>query len=73
MKSVILGLLEAHGRGTYLHGKLCFPGWAPEVRERVQSRFTSALLRANPPAELETTDDPDPRIEELTYVSPAVR
>ena len=43
MASVILELLEAEGRGTYLHGKLCFPEWAPEVRERVRNRFASAF------------------------------
>lgn len=43
MTSVILQLLEAEGRGAYLHGKLCFPEWAPEVRGRVQDRFMTAL------------------------------
>jgi len=43
MASVILELLEAEGRGTYLHGKLCFPEWAPEVRERVRNRFASGI------------------------------
>jgi hypothetical protein len=43
MASVVLELLEAEGRGTYLHGKLCFPEWAPEVRERVRNGFASAL------------------------------
>lgn len=43
MASVILELLETEGRGTYRHGKLCFPEWAPEVRERVRDRFASAL------------------------------
>jgi len=43
MASVILESLEAKGRGTYLHGKLCFPEWAPEVRERVRNRFASAF------------------------------
>jgi hypothetical protein len=43
MASVILESLEAEGRGTYLHGKLCFPEWAPEVRERVRNRFASAF------------------------------
>jgi len=42
MSSVILELLESEGRGTYLHGKLCFPEWAPEVRERVRNGFVSA-------------------------------
>jgi len=48
MASVILQLLQAEGRGTYLHGKLCFPEWAPEVRERVQNRFSSALRTSIP-------------------------
>jgi hypothetical protein len=43
MASVILELLEAEGQGMYLHGKLCFPEWAPEVRERVRNTFASAL------------------------------
>jgi hypothetical protein len=43
MVSVVLELLEAEGRGTYLHGKLCFPEWAPEARERVRNKFASAL------------------------------
>jgi len=43
MASVILELLEAEGRGTYQHGKLCFPEWAPEVRKRVRNKFASAL------------------------------
>jgi len=52
MASVILESLEAEGRGTYLHGKLCFPEWAPEVRERVRKRFayafgTSTLILLN--------------------------
>jgi len=42
MVSVILELLEAEGQGSYLHGKLCFPEWAPEVRKRVQNRFAFA-------------------------------
>ena len=42
MTSVILELLERAGEGSYLHGKLCFPEWAPEVRGRVQSKFMSA-------------------------------
>jgi hypothetical protein len=48
MASVILELLEAEGQGTYLHGKLCFPEWAPEVRERVRNRFASALCASVP-------------------------
>jgi hypothetical protein len=48
MVSVILELLEAEGRGRYLHGKLCFPEWAPEVRERVRSRFASAFGTSTP-------------------------
>ena len=42
MTSVILELLEAEGQGTYLHGTLCFPEWAPEVRKRVRGKFASA-------------------------------
>jgi len=53
MSSVILELLESEGRGTYLHGKLSFPEWAPEVRERVRNRFVSAL-RASIPNLLKT-------------------
>jgi hypothetical protein len=41
MTSVILELLEAEGQGTYLHGRLCFPEWAPEVRKRVRDEFAS--------------------------------
>jgi hypothetical protein len=48
MTSVILELLEAEGQGTYLHGKLCFPEWAPEVRERVRKQFASALRASTP-------------------------
>ena len=48
MSSVILELLESEGRGTYLHGKLCFPEWAPEVRERVRNGFVSALCASVP-------------------------
>jgi hypothetical protein len=43
MSSVILESLESQGRGTYVHGKLCFPEWAPEVRERVRNGFVSVL------------------------------
>ena len=43
MTSVVLELLEAEGRGTFLHGKLCFPEWAREARERVRDKFASAL------------------------------
>ena len=53
MSSVILELLESEGRGVYLHGKLCFPEWAPQVRERVRNRFVSAL-RASVPNLLKT-------------------
>ena len=42
MTSVILELLEGAGEGSYLHGKLCFPEWAPEVRERVRRKFAFA-------------------------------
>ena len=48
MTSIILELLEMEGQGTYLHGKLCFPEWAPEVRERVQSKFVSTLCASAP-------------------------
>lgn len=48
MTSVILELLEAEGRGTYLHGKLCFPEWAPELRGRVRSRLASTLCKLTP-------------------------
>jgi len=48
MASVILQLLQAEGRGTYLHGKLCFPEWAPEVRERVRNKVSSALRTSIP-------------------------
>ena len=48
MASVILELLESEGRGTYLHGKLCFPEWAPEVRGRVRDGFVSALRASVP-------------------------
>jgi len=40
--------LESEGRGTYLQGKLCFPEWAPEVRERVRNGFISALRASVP-------------------------
>ena len=55
MTSVILELLETAGEGSYLHGKLCFPEWAPEVRRRVQSKFVSAL-RASAPVQLRLMD-----------------
>jgi len=42
MTSVILELLETEGRGTYLCGKLCFPEWAPEVRESIRNGFACA-------------------------------
>ena len=48
MSSVILELLESEGRGTYLQGKLCFPEWAPGVRERVRNGFVSALRASVP-------------------------
>ena len=48
MTSVILQLLEAEGRGTYLHGELCFPEWAPEVRKRVRDGISSALRTSIP-------------------------
>ena len=48
MSSVILELLESEGRGAYLVGKLCFPEWAPEVRERVRNGFVSALCASVP-------------------------
>lgn len=37
MTSVILEMLETEGRGSYAQGKLCYPEWAPEVRERVRN------------------------------------
>src|SRR3984885_14570918 len=51
MASIILELLQAEGRGTYIYGKLCSPDWAPELRERVWNRYTSAFSPAvsNPP------------------------
>ena len=52
MTSVILELLETEGEGSYLHGKLCFPEWAPEVRERVRSKFV-ASSRASAPVPIE--------------------
>ena len=48
MTSVILELLEMEGEGSYLHGKLCFPEWAPEVRERVRSKFVSSSCASAP-------------------------
>jgi hypothetical protein len=48
MSSVILELLESEGRGTYVTGKLCFPEWAPEVRERVRDGFVSTLCASVP-------------------------
>ena len=48
MSSVILDLLQSEGRGTYLQGKLRFPEWAPEVRERVRNEFVSALRASVP-------------------------
>jgi hypothetical protein len=49
MSSVILESLESEGRGMYVHGKLCFPEWAPEVRERVRNGFVSALCASVAP------------------------
>jgi len=73
MTSVILELSKTEGRGTFVCGKICFPEWAPEVRQRIRNRFASAL-RALVPIALgddcavtghDTTDDqqsscPDP-------------
>lgn len=39
MTSVVLEMLEIEGSGTYIHGRRCLPGWAPELRDRVQNIF----------------------------------
>lgn len=43
MTSVILEMLEREGRGSYIQGRLCYPEWAPEVRERVRNTLRATL------------------------------
>jgi len=76
MASVILESLQAEGRGTYLHGRLCFPEWAPEVRERVRNRFASGFVTAPQPSRTESTTEPQAletddlvsHVEQLSFI-----